>query len=362
MPQFVFKILTYKKPGTYQWVRPPTGLGAGPLGSTYFGTLVTCIGAGSGGASGIASNRSQVAVTIGGSGGNGGAYAQGLFLTLPPLRDVIVGRGTLGAPAGTCPGTGIQLTAQVNSSNAGDSFFGDDGQSQDYLSSHGGQTSNNGVGGVANAGSHATNLVANRGGTQLPLDPDGAYFQTSTGPGISPSGLPSWNTTGNNAGGGGGSVNLNRFGGIGGGVGGVGGSVNYVGGGSGQSETTTPAQQGTFPGAGGGAAGSNFAGAGEAACTVLGGLNTTGGYGANALPNTGAAGGGGGASTTRCSAGGGVITSGGGGNGSHGFVQTVDIFTFPAFGNVTYWDWSKSTFFHMMNMARPISLTGRYQS
>lgn len=343
---FYFTQKIYKRPGIYQWTRPPTGVGAGPFGTTYLLTIVTVIAGGSGGGSGFSSNITQVAFTDGGSGGNAGGYAQGSFpaAVLPALEDIIVGKGTLGGVAAVAAGVGITSAPSVDSLIANPSSFGHSGSTQTYIECAPGQPSTIGIGGTASVGNNSTNTIANRGGTQIPIDALGGNPQFSTGPGITTGGLQSWNPTGNNAGAGGGTVNLNNVV-----CGGDGGGVNFIGGGSGNS-SAQPAHAGSYPGAGGGSSGTQTSG------------NAVGGAGANAFPNTGAGGGGGGAATSRSTAGGGVIISGNGGNGSDGLVQVTDVFILPLLGNPYYWDFNRSTFFHMMNMARPISLTGRYQS
>src|ERR1700679_3405577 len=98
---FAYVQRRYTKPGVYQWVKPNTAPGTGPFGSTYLQTNVICIGPGSGGASGAASqspaNAGGVGIS-GGVGGAGGAYFQATYLAanLSPLMDVIVGAGTKG--------------------------------------------------------------------------------------------------------------------------------------------------------------------------------------------------------------------------------------------------------------------------
>jgi hypothetical protein len=337
----VYRQATYKVPGTYQWVKPPTANGAGPYGSTYLETIVTVIGPGSGGESG-APACDQGSSEAGGAGGNGGGYGQATYLpaTLNAIENIVVAAGSVGGTGVTISGAGAGGGSPNKSAATATSSFGA------HITCNGGGTNVSGVGGTASV-SAGSNVTSVKGGTMLTVQTN-VSPQLEIAPGISPgAGLLAWNTTGNNAGASGGSVNniFNPIGGTGGGVAPTGG------GGLGLSNSAGTAQAGLVNGAGGGAAGA-----------VSGIFPLTGGAGAPGYPNSGAGGGGGGAAASTGLAGGGTITSGAGGNGSHGLVQVTDIFTLPPLGNPYYFNFDLITWFHMMNMARPISLTGRYAS
>jgi hypothetical protein len=354
---FYFRQLTYKTPGIYLWMKPSTIAGSGPFGSTYLETIFVCIGAGSGGSSGT-STSGTAAGTGGGPGGNGGAYAQATYLpgALPAFENLIVGAGSPGAIANPTSSNSVNSNARVDSVNAGLSSI--TSSSGVLLNCPGGQTSASSVvstptvnggsnvvqfSGCANLGVPTINNVASPGAS------------ISTGfMVVSAGNHPSWQVPpGNNCGAAGGCVNTVAFA-LAHGVRKAcnGGGIAFLGGGQGLDDSITTAGAGVTPGAGGGAAGS-----------VLAIAPITAGNGAPALNNTGAGGGGGGgAELTSINSPGLFVTGGNGGKGSDGLIQTTDIYTFPALLPPTYFDWDKAAYFHMMNMARPISLTGRYQS
>lgn len=341
----VFRQATYLIPGTYQWVKPPIAAGAGPFGSTYFETIVTVIGASSGGASGSCGNNVANGFN-GGNGGNAGAFAQATYLpaVLNALEDIIVGAGTLGGVV-----TGILGTNNGGGNGSQNSL------SATVASKFGAHISCNSGSSSSNIPSQASASVV--GGSNVLNIPGGSGIQ-SAGPvsaqlSVGPNTLvgilhniPTWNVQGNNGGAPGGSSNNSTApfsGGDGGGV--------ILGGGKGN--TNANGSNAGVPGAGGGGA----------TAAVLG-IVLKGGNGANAKPNSGAAGGGGGSATSTLLAGAGaVITGGAGGNGSNGAVQVTDIFTLTITNlDPFYIQLDLIAWYHMMNMARPISLTGRYQS
>lgn len=353
----VYRQATYKTPGIYQWVKPPTGVGAGPFGSTYLQSVFTVIGGGSGGSSGD-THSGDAAGGSGGSGGNAGCYAQATYLpaALNFIEDITVGKGTPGGIALSSPSNVVISHANTPSVPAGLSLVrsaagllinspgGDASTTQSFTS----PTVNGGLNissfsGCPNFGSPTINNAA------FPS------ASPSTSSNISPSsGYKSYQVPpGNNAGAPGGCSNTTAFAsarGIGKGT--NGGGINGSGGGFGTDNTVGVAGSGIIPGAGGGAA-----------CSALPLAPVTGGNGANAKPSTGSGGGGGGSGAMfNATVPGGLITGGNGGNGSDGVVQVTDIFTMPVPPPVAYYNWDLVTWFHMVNMARPISLTGRYKS
>lgn len=344
----VFRQVTYKRPGVYQWQMPNPTPGAGPLGSTYLETIVTCIGAGSGGASGQAANVAQVEFTDGGAAGNAGGYVQATFPAaafLETIKDIVVGRGTSGGTCEVDGSGGIAELGPIDSLVAGNSTFGSSVIDDDtFITCFGGQKSTTGIGGGAGSSNDASQRVIFMGGTAITID-SVTSSQPDTGPGVFVAGsLATWNPTGNNAGGGGGTVDLKEppVAGKGGGVNFKGGGIGNAGGGAGEGGFT--------PGSGGGASLNDNAG------------NTVGGDGADAIQNTGSGGGGGGGSATRHTAGSGVIKAGSGGRGSDGLVQVTDVWMLPVPPPPYVFNLEVVAWYHMMNMARPISLTGRYQS
>lgn len=340
----VFRQATYLVPGIYQWVKPSTAAGVGPFGSTYLETIITVVGPGSGGGSGSISNN-QGASVDGSPGGNGGGFGQATYLpaALSLVENIVVAKGSPGG----LPVTNSGLTISFTSGNAGLSVNGTASSFGTHISCAGGFGTANQNGGMATivGGSNVTNL---RGGSQLTAL-NNVVVQLMVGPGVNIGAQPSWTLQGNNAGAAGGSCNSilsgqNRAG-IGGGV------FPSQFGGTGVVNSTGNAKNGTSPGDGGGASYS---------VGLL--FPLTAGSGVNAPPNSGAGGGGGGSVTSLASATGGPLTSGAGGNGSNGVVQVTDIFTLPPALPVNYFNWDLVTWFHMLNMSRPISLTGRYQS
>lgn len=338
----VFKQSTYRIPGIYQWVKPNVAAGTGPFGSTYLQTIITVTGPGSGGGSGNVANNVNT-VDTGGFGGLGGGYGQATYLpaALPVLADVVVGGGSPGALPASVSGSIPAQSSGLNSLGTVTSSFGS------LMSSLGGGPSN-----VGNSGTVSiiggTNITSVQGGFHNPLL-NNVADQLPVGPGILSSSINTWNTQGNNAGANGGSANIlvppPPFGGNGGGV-------NFGGGGAGSTNSNSPAGKGQVPGAGGGASGA-----------FLNGLGSLfGGNGADGKPNTGAGGGGGGGAQNILNSASGVITSGAGGRGADGLVRITDIFVFPPSPPPYYFNFDKVTWYHMMNQARPISLTGRYQS
>lgn len=336
---FVFRQANYNVPGVYQWVKPSTTPGAGPFGSTYIQTVVTVIGPGSGGGSGTAICAPGATGVVGGQGGMGGGYGQATYLpaALNLLEDIVVAPGTTGGAANNVPGTGVSSANGIPSVQALTSKYGA------HISCIGGGPSNSsGLGGAPSV-TGGSNIISNIGGTSLRVQANLAD-QGDTGPGITVGGaFPTTQLTGNNAGGAGGSANflINQLGGNGGGANGHNG---------GKGGTNTSGQSAIVPG-----------GSGGGSAALGGNANSLqAGNGADAPPNSGAGGGGGGTACSQGNTTGGGITSGKGGNGSNGVVQVTDIFTLPP-AQPPY-IFVIITWFHMMNMARPISLTGRYKS
>lgn len=330
---FVIVQRTYRVPGTYQWVKPNTAPGAGPLGSTYIETIVTTIGPGAGGSSGTASNNVGAGQVIGAGGGGGGGYIQAVYAaaSMNLLEDIIVSPGSPGQPSNIVNGG---VTGTVNGKASlpvtQPSTFGV------KLSAHGGGSN------ATSAG--AGGAVSATGG---PISVTSAVGQTSSIPGgLDPLSIISI-PTGNSAGAcGGSSVSTQppvRFGGNG-------QSVDFVGGGFGITNGGA-AQNGITPRSGGGAAAAVLAG---------GNYFLTGGNGANALQNTGQGGGGGGVAVSYVVVALNAVTSGAGGKGSDGLVQTTDVYQLPP--SPPPYIFEIKNWFHMMNQSRPISLTGRYQS
>lgn len=345
---FFFLKRTYNIPGIYQWVKPNTAVGAGPFGCTYLQTIVISIGAAAGGASGGASNN-QGASLNGGNGGGGGAYAQATFLpaSLPPLADIVVGAGTPGGVAASTPGVGIGASGTVNS------LTPTKASSFDVLiSSPPGNSSNTGNGALAASITGGFNIINNRGGFGLLAQHNVATGQQNCGPGLTVAGNNTWWPTGNNGGAPGGSANTllgpNLIAGPGGGV------YPAIVGGSPSMNSQITAQSGRVAGP--------TANGGGGAASQGGVFPITGGKGNDAPPNSGSGGGGGGGASSFGDAGGSTVTSGAGGKGSDGTVQVVDIFTLPSAPPPYYFNFDLVTWYHMMNMARPISLTGRYAS
>lgn len=348
--------MTYKTPGIYQWVKPSTTPGAGPFGSTYLQSILTCIGAGSGGAAG-ASAVGTAAGIGGGGGGNGGAYAQATYLpaALNATENITVGAGSPGGVGVSISSNAINSLARVDSLSAGLSL----------ITSAGGQLINspggNGSGGASNATATingGSNITSFLGCSKLnnPTINNVASPSASPSTGINVQGGAGNNSyqvpPGNNAGASGGCVNTTAFA--------VahnnnkacaGGGINFLGGGTGLEDSSGTAGQGVVPGAGGGGAGSALAVA-----------PISGGKGADATQSSGAGGGGGGGANLFALTVGSTVTPGSGGKGSDGVVQITDIFTMPPSPPIAYYNWSLVTWFHMANMARPISLTGRYKS
>jgi hypothetical protein len=338
----------YFVPGTYQWIKPPTAAGAGPGGSTYLQSIVTVIGGGSGGGSGEA-NNGQATGGPGGNGGAGGAYAQATYLpaALLAFEPIVVGAGTPGGAAQQVPGIGLQAATGLNSLTAAGSNFGA------HITCGGGNTSGNQIGATAPSVVGGSNIIANRGafgvasgngvrdqpelGVSFPINSSFVTaFANSPNSGGAPGGCTSSVTgvfIGNNAG----------F------------LFPAARGAQGLTNSTSVAPSGLVIGPfSNGGAGS---GAG-----VPGIFPITAGNGAPAPPNSGAGGGGGGAATNLANAGGGLITSGAGGKGSDGAVQVVDIYTLPPTPPTYIFNLEIIAWYHMFNMARPISLTGRYKS
>lgn len=335
---------TYRVPGTYQWVKPSIAAGSGPFGSTYQQTIITVIGPGSGGASGSSGNNVGNGFN-GGNGGNPGPYANATYLpaSLNALEDIVVGAGTLGglpqSIAGTNNGGGFGGASSLTATPG--SKFGA------HISCPGGQSSGtlNPQFATVVGGSNVVKWDSLSGIAAVTL----ALVQPSSSPntllGIQHN-IPTWSPVGNNGGAPGGCA-INSappfLGGDGGGV--------LIGGGGGR--TNANGVNAGVPGAGGGG------------CTaaVLG-IILNGGNGADAKQNSGAGGGGGGAATSTILAGAGAfITGGQGGRGSDGVVQVTDIFSLtPQIINPYYIQFDLTVWYHMMNQARPISLTGRYKS
>lgn len=338
----VYRQSTYKIPGTYQWVKPSTAAGAGPFGSTYLETIITTIGGGMGGDAGDAAVNFTATSDVGGIGGAAGCYINATYLpsSLNSLEDIVVGNGIKGAPAVFVVGTAAgSVSSPQLSSVAGTSRFGL------HMSAAGAQHAVGGSGTIT-GGLNVTNQT---GAFPLANAVTAARNQLSTQLGVGNTSLhASYYTTGNNAGGAGGNISFN-------GVflpagGGNGGAINFQGAGVGSSSGGT-ATGGGFPGAGGGAC------AAQVSVSAL-----KAGDGANAINNTGSGGGGGGTAITKAVTTGGNVTSGAGGNGSDGVVQVTDIFTLPPVPTPYVFNLEIIAWYHMMNQARPISLTGRYQS
>lgn len=341
----LFRQLTYFVPGTYLYVRPLIGAGNGPLGSTYLKTTISVQAAGSGGASGGAINNQNVGA-VPGNGGNGGAYGRADYLPtdLAVTEDLFVGKGSLGGATVSLLGTTTSVIAGVQSVAGGNSKFG----TVNKITCPGGTTSNGQATSTPTI-SGGTNTVAVVGGIQLfanvNIDP-----QSPTGPLIfAPGHIATWNTQGNNAGTAGGSASFvsspsGKFGGDG-------GDINGIGRGIGAANLAGTAPGGNAPGCGGGGNGCNLASL----------FPVIGGPGASGAINKGQGGGGGGLAVNAKNSGGPVV-GGAAGNGSDGFVQVTDYFQLPDAPPVRYIQWDLITWFHMMNMARPISLTGRYES
>lgn len=336
---FVYRQATYSQPGVYQWVKPPTGVGAGPFGSTYQQTIVTVIGPGCGGDSGGVATQAIVGLA-GGDGGTAGGYARATFqpVDLSPLVDITVGSGTVGAAAQQIPGTVAtsQASTQAAPATVSSKFGALITCTSGFHLNAGGPGSANVFGG--------TNITSVNGGTSI-IATLAVTPQPSTGPTTLPA---TWRVTGNNGGGAGGVVDIRLPAPQ---LGGDGGSINGIGGGQGSTNSGS-AGKGLIPGAGGGAAG------------VLAGLNIspTGGDGASAAPNSGAGGGGGGSAVIMSTSLGGPVRSGAGGRGSDGLVQVTDIFTLPVTPAPYHFNLDVIAWYHMMNQSRPISVTGRYQS
>lgn len=346
----VYRLSNYFIPGTYQWVKPPTGVGLGPFGSTYLQSIVTVIGAGTGGGNGLV-NQSQGTGQTGGPGGNAGAWAQATFLpaALLALEDVVVQAGSLGGASTQI----INASTNFVPGNQSASKISAICKFGAHISCTGGASSNTQNGGTAIV-SGGSNIINNPGGAAATAL-NSTVFQTNLGPGINSGAQRTWNATGNSAGAAGGCASFTapmngNFGGNGGAVAPSSGIISPPGS-LGVKNTSSAAQNGTSPCNGGGASGS-----------LVSVGNQTSGSGANAPPNSGGGGGGGGACSCSGAVPVGILTSGAGGNGSNGAVQIVDIFTLPIPPQPNYFNFDLITWYHMMNMARPISLTGRYQS
>jgi fibronectin-binding autotransporter adhesin len=340
---FVFRQATYRLPGVYQWVKPSIAVGSGPQGSTYLQTIITVIGAGTGGIGGGANNNQNTGIA-GGSPGPGGGYVQATYLpaSLNAFEDIVVGAHSPGTIGGSVSGTTVAAQNSAGTNASGASNFGA------HIIAGGGSPASVGNGG-SNTVTGGLNIVNNAGGFIL-VAASQTYFQNTNGPSIKIGGVFStWQPTGNSSGGAGGSANelplpAIHNGGWGAGV------YPQLFGGSGQVFTNGKAQNGTVPGAGGGACWANQS------IFPLGG-----GDGAKPLPNSGAGGGGGGGASSQFNAGG-LITGGKGADGSDGLVQVTDIFQLPPTPPFYVFDLEIIAWYHMMNMARPISLTGRYKS
>jgi hypothetical protein len=337
---FFYRQLTFNVPGVYQWIKPPIAAGAGPFGSTYLETIVTVIGPGSGGSGGgLICNTTGA---TGGPGGNAGAYAQATYLpaALLALEDIIVGAGTPGGAARVAAGTATTSQIGIHSNSATLSKFGV------HITSQGGEESDlNSTPATASVtgGSNVTNVS---GGVNIQVAP-GSGSQPNISQSVrAPGNLATYSIQGNSAGGNGGErigITTPSAGGNGGGI--------LLGGGIGTTNADV-AGNGLLPSAGGGACVSNIAGL----------FPLQSGNGQNGIPNTGAGGGGGGLVCSQGVIAGGLMTSGFGGQGSNGRVQVIDIFTLPPQLPPYVFDLEIIAWYHMFNMARPISLTGRYKS
>lgn len=324
---FAFVQKTYKIPGFYQWVKPSLAPGAGPFGSTYLQTIVKSIGPGCGGGTGDAKNAVGN-FSIGGLAGSGGGYAQVTYLpaALPSLVDIIVGRGSKGAAGASCTGIGLAAASGNAAITPPDhTSFGPIGAF--LINSFPGQFNNfGGINQIVTGAGITVNANTRGGSAPSPqtevLNQTGIDTNSAASPGFTTGTLD-----GNNSGG-------------------VGGCANV----------TANIRQG-FGSAVFGVLGAPSAG-GRAFCVLAGpGISQAG---VNALPNSGSGGGGSGGAASLADAGSGTIQSGKGGDGSDGMLQTTDIFTLPPVPpsyilEIKLW-------FHMNNMARPISLTGRYKS
>lgn len=345
---FVYRQFNYRIPGVYQWIKPSIAAGGGPFGSTYLQTIATVVGPGSGGGSGEA-NNAQATGGPGGPGGGAGAYAQVTYLpaALLALESIVVGAGTLGGAPAQVVGIGLQAQTGLNSVTAGPaSIFGA------HISCGGGNTSGNQIGATAPAIIGGSNITSNGGGFGQSSG-NGQRNQPGIGPSILAGGaFRTWYPTGTNGGAPGGCTSSVTGAFVGNNAGAV---YPATVGAQGLTNSTSVAPNGRIIGPfsnGGAASGASIAGI----------FPITAGAGTDAPPNSGAGGGGGGAATNLVSAGGGLITSGAGGKGSDGFVQITDVFTLPPALPTYVFNLEIIAWYHMFNMARPISLTGRYKS
>lgn len=338
---FVFVKRTYLTPGIYQWIKPSIVPNSGPQGSTYLQTIVTVIGAGSGGQSGNV-NVNQTVGQQGGNGGGGGGFGQAIYLpsALAAIEDVVVAAGTAGGNANSIIANLTNAVAGQNGlTPTQSSIFGA------HISCPGGNRSDNPFGGTPTV-IGGTSVINLRGGNGA-LCVNGIDVQPGVGPGITNGGSPTFTNQNNNGGAPGGTASVVVLHP----TSGQGGAVGNAPGGRGLINSSGNAQSGSFPGTGGGAA-----------ISTTGNAPFTAGSGAPAALNSGSGGGGGGAASVYAIGGATNITSGAGGSGANGAVQTVDVFLLPPPTNVIYIQWDIVAWFHMMNMARPISLTGRYKS
>lgn len=338
---FFYKKSLYTIPGNYQWIKPSTTPGAGPFGTTYLESIITVIGASSGGSSGNAANNQGGTTVSGGEGGFGGGFGQATYLpaALNSIENILVAAKSVGGAANSQSGAATGIQVGLHSLGTATSNFGS------HITCLGGGPSHSGTGGTVSV-IGGSNVLSFQGGVTLALATP-KNSEVNIYPGLLGSGgIFCWPPTNNHGGANGGqaySVSAPVFAGNGGGAtngGGVGATNGGQGGdplvpsaGGGGSSTVTP---GLIPG--------------------------RGGNGANAAPNSGCGGGGGGASANGNSAGSGFIVSGKGGDGADALVSVVDVFTIPPLLPPYVFDLEIIAWYHMFNMARPISLTGRYKS
>lgn len=351
MPTPLPFVQTFKTPGTFIWTKASVKI---PPAAGIDHYNVQCIGPGGGGMSGSA-NSQAVSGIAGAAGGSEGGYAAADFTpaNMPNSAVVTIPPGGSGGAAVVANLANPTPNGLIGGQSGSTSF-------DIYMVATSGGCGVSGFGGGSG--------TVTGPGTSNPVTFQGANGNTvgfGSGNGNPTNGIDGQISTfpGGGGGGGNGGASINDFGNgliplptlIGGaGVGGASGMVNNrSSGGLGQNVGPRGTLIGTtsqagFSGSGGGAIASYLA------TDVM----FAGQGGDGTIPGQGGGGGGQVPSeanpfTT------GQNTTGRGGNGAPGGV-IVTTFFFPI--PVYYYNWDLVTWFHMSNMARPISLTGRYKS
>jgi hypothetical protein len=310
----------YDAPGAYVWALPLL-----PVGSIILQVRVRVVGAGGGGYGGAVLNNDNTGV--GGGGGGGGAYAEATYVpgsSLPATLPVVVGAagvGSLGVSA--TPTNGAE---PLNSTDGGASSFGT------AIVCGGGQGC--GFEGNGSPGFPAVDGVL-YGPTNIKTHAGGAGGGLISGDGVI---VPAPAGSGGGAGGNANPAFSPHIDGYAG---------NDTSGGVGVTDETLAAQGET--GASGAGGGGNFS-------TPARNADNHAGAGGNANVAGGGGGGGGGASCSNAF----FSFSGAGGNGAPGYVQVDVLYSYAV--PVGRYPLAQLPVHQAVNMARPISLTGRYKA